>query len=191
MDDSALLVCDSPKGVDFYREFLLQNGIREVIVTASGEEARQHYIERSFDVCVINAPLRHESGEELAMDIAEKNSSQVILFVKAEIMEAVTERVEDFGVITVSKPISRQLFWSALKLAKVAQRRIEMASNENKKLLKKMEDLKLVTRAKLTLMQYLNLTEPEAHRYIEKQAMDERISRVEVARDILDTYYEG
>ena len=33
-------------------------------------------------------------------------------------MEEITEKVEDCGVITVAKPISRQMFWSALKLAR-------------------------------------------------------------------------
>lgn len=74
--------------------------------------------------------LRKESGEQLSIDIAEKNICQVILFVKAEYSEEIMDRVEDYGVITVSKPISRQMFWSALKLARVAQRRITMAQKK-------------------------------------------------------------
>ena len=103
-------------------------------------------------------------------------------------MEEITERVEDFGVITVSKPISRQMFWSALKLAKVTQKRIDMAQMENMKLQKKIEDLKLVSRAKCVLIEYQGMSEEEAHKYIERQAMDQRMTRVEVAKDILNRY---
>lgn len=60
------------------------------------------------------------------------------------------DRVEDYGVITVSKPISRQMFWSALKLARVAQRRITMAQKENAKLQKKLDSLKTVSQRKMS-----------------------------------------
>ena len=186
--DSALLICDSPKGTIFYKDFLEQNGYTHIEVVENGEEAKRKFIEGDFVVCVINSPLRVESGEELAISIAEKNVSQVILFIKAEIMEEVTSRVEDFGVITVSKPISKQMFWSALKLGKVAQRRIEMMRQENIKLRRKMDELKTVTRAKLILMQYDEMSEAEAHRFIEKKAMDDRISRLDVAKEIIETY---
>ena len=51
-----------------------------------------------------------------------------------------------------------------------------------------MEEIRLVDRAKCALIQYLSLTEPMAHRYIEKEAMDRRVSRREVAEGILRTY---
>ena len=46
----------------------------------------------------------------------------------------------------------------------------------------------MVDRAKCALIQYLHMSEPDAHRYIEKQAMDLRITRQEVAEEILKTY---
>ena len=52
----------------------------------------------------------------------------------------------------------------------------------------KMEEIRIVNRAKLLLIEQLKMTEKEAHRYIEKQAMDLRISRAEVARSILINY---
>ena len=52
----------------------------------------------------------------------------------------------------------------------------------------KIQEIRLVTRAKWTLIQCLGMSEEEAHRYIEKQAMDNRISRREVAKRGLTTY---
>ena len=43
-------------------------------------------------------------------------------------------------------------------------------------------------RAKCVLIQYLNMTETQAHRYIEKQAMDLRTTRRQIAEGILKTY---
>ena len=185
---SALIVCDTPKGVEFYRDFLLENDYDQIEVIENPDEAKRRLVDMDYDICLINAPIKGESGEQLSIDIAEKNICQVILFVKSEYMDEITESVEDYGVITVSRPINKQMFWSALKLAKVAQRRISMAHKENDKLKGKLEDLKLVSRAKCLLISYESKSEEEAHKYIEKSAMNERLSRVEVAQIVIRKY---
>ena len=52
----------------------------------------------------------------------------------------------------------------------------------------KMEEIRIVNRAKWILIRELKLDEPEAHRYIEKQAMDRCISKRIVAEEIIKTY---
>lgn len=183
--ERALIVCDNEKGTSFYKSFLKENGILDYMDVDNGPKAKRTLMDYDFDICIINGPLNGQSGEELAIDIAETNVCQVLLFVKAEYFDEVTEHVEDYGVITVSKPINRQLFWQALKLAHVAQRRINMAQKESKKLEKKLKDMKIISRAKLLLIISKDITEEEAHKYIEKKAMDERLPRVQVALDII------
>ena len=48
--------------------------------------------------------------------------------------------------------------------------------------------MKLINRAKFMLMQYLGFDENQAHKYLEKQAMDKRITRLEVAIEIIKIY---
>ncbi len=186
--ERALIVCDSEKGTDFYKSFLKENGIVDIVLADNGPEGKRKILDYDFDICIINGPINGQSGEQLSIDIAEKNICQVILFIKAERLEEITEHVEDYGVITVSKPINKQLFWQALKLARVAQRRINMAHKESAKLEKKLEDMKLVSRAKLLLITNLGISEESAHKYIEKEAMDSRLTRVEVAQTIIKQY---
>ena len=52
----------------------------------------------------------------------------------------------------------------------------------------KMAEIRLVNRAKWLLIERENMTEAEAHRYLEKRAMDLRVSRVEVAKQVIQTY---
>jgi response regulator NasT len=59
---------------------------------------------------------------------------------------------------------------------------------ENEGLHRKIEELRIVNRAKYILMQYLSFTEEQAHRYIEKQAMDLRQTKIKIAENILKTY---
>ena len=60
--------------------------------------------------------------------------------------------------------------------------------SEKRDLLKKLDDMRLINRAKLVLMQNMGFTEEQAHKHIEKRAMDMRRTRAEVAMDILKTY---
>lgn len=53
---------------------------------------------------------------------------------------------------------------------------------------KSADEIRLIERAKEVLIEYLKMTEAQAHRYIEKQAMDMRITRREVAESIIKTY---
>ncbi len=184
----ALIVCDVPKGVESFRDFLMKNGYDDIVSCDDGEKAKRKLVSDDFDVCIVNSPIRGMSAEELAKDISEKNICQVLLFVKVELLEEVTENVEDYGIITVGKPINRQLFWSALKLAKAAQRRIDMAKQENEKLRFKLDNLKLVSRAKCLLISYEGMSEEDAHKYIEKKAMNDRVGRVDVAKEIINQY---
>jgi response regulator NasT len=186
--DSALIVSQGEKGVAFLTEMLTLAVVSNVSAVQTAEEARRHLLDMDYDLCVILAPLPDESGVRLAENIAGKGLSEVILIVKAEQFEEVSGQVEDRGVLTVSKPVNKALFWNAIKMAHAAHQRFQILQNEKRKLLQKIEDLRVIDRAKCLLISYLSMTEPEAHKYIERQAMDMRVTRRDVAEEILRTY---
>ena len=186
--ESALIVCEMPKSSDYFRDILLQNKCDDIQAVRTGQEARRILAERDFDLCIINAPLKDEYGENLSKDISTHYLSQIILVVKAELYDEVTEKVEDYGVLTVPKPINKSLLWSAIKYADTAMRRMNNIRKQNEKLMQKLDDVRNIGRAKLLLITYMGMSEEEAHRYIEKQAMDMRMTKREVADNILKTY---
>ncbi len=186
--ESVLLIASSEKGSDLISDILSSSSIYQITVIRSGGEARRLLLEQDFDLVIINAPLRDESGESLSRTIASKGISQVILLVKSEFYEAMTAVCEGDGVLTVSKPINKAVFWSALALARSARNRIKKVQAENTQLKQKIEDIRIVDRAKYILISYMNMSENEAHRYIEKQAMDMRTTKRAIAEGILKTY---
>lgn len=186
--NSVLIVSSSEKGKAFLEEFLKLNSYEEIVITSCSCEARRILIEKSFDLCIINAPLSDESGTNLALDIVNKTMAQVMLLVRSETTDKVSAKVEDFGVFVVSKPVKRQVFLNALKLITASSNRMKGLKNENVQLQKKIEDIRFIDRAKCVLIEYLKMTETEAHRFIEKQSMDLRITKKEVAVRILKTY---
>jgi response regulator NasT len=186
--DNVLIVSCSDKATEFITELLDAAGYLQIAVSESCAQARRLLLARDFDLLIINAPLKDESGESLARQVASKGSSQVMLAVGSEHFDAVSAICEDDGVLTISKPVNRAVFWSALKLAKSAQSRLKRAHAENAKLKQKIEDIRIADRAKCLLISYMGMSEQEAHRYIEKQAMDMRCTKREVAEGILKTY---
>lgn len=186
--DKALIICDSPKGTEFFQSFLTSSGYSEIEVATNPDEGRRKFGQNDYNIVLINAPMKNESGEQLAIEIAEQNITQVILMVPVEFMDQISSKVESFGVITVAKPINKTLFASAIKLAEVTQRRVDLVRIENRKLKKKMDELKLISRAKCILVSALGVDEEGAHKYIEKQAMDERMTRCEVAKEVISRF---
>ncbi|WP_078681825.1 MULTISPECIES: ANTAR domain-containing response regulator [Clostridium] len=185
---NSVLIVSSSKNTKVFFDELLKNSYEEMIIAKNGSEARRVLIERTFDLCIINAPLSDEFGTDLAINIINTNLMQVMLIVKSEIADEVSAKVEDFGVFVISKPINRQIFWNALKLMTAAHNRIRGLKDENTKLQKKIEDIKFVDRAKCVLIEYLNMSEAQAHKFIEKQAMDRRITKKDLAIEILKFY---
>ncbi len=203
--ESALVVTHSDKGLDSITGSLKAASIHDIVVRASCGDARRTLLERDFDLVFVNAPLSDESGERFSREIAGKGASQVLLLVKAEFMEEISaawvlllvkaEFMEEIsaaceadGVLTVSKPVNKAILWSSLKLANAAWNRLKRAQAENDRLKQKIEDIRAVDRAKCLLISRLHMSEGQAHRHIEKQAMDSRATRRAVAEEILRKY---
>jgi len=186
--NSVLLACGRDKSREALTGLLVTSDFSQVSVAENGSEARRMLLAADYDLIIIDAPLPDEFGHDFALYAAENTASGVLILVKAELADSVAAKAEDYGVAVVAKPMNRQLFFQAVKLVTVSRRRLLGLRDENLQLQKKIEEIRLVDRSKYALMQYLKMTEPQAHRYIEKQAMDLRITRREVALNILKTY---
>ena len=75
-----------------------------------------------------------------------------------------------------------------MKMINAMRKRILGLRDQNIKLQKKIDEIRIVNRAKFALMQYLQFTEQQAHRYLEKQAMDMRKTKKEIALEIIKIY---
>jgi len=186
--ESALIVSHPKKETAFLAELLGLASIRRIVSAKSVDSAQKFILLEDFDLVVVNAPLRDEGGESFAGRVASKGASKVILLARNECLDSVSALCEEGGVLAVSKPVDKTLFLSALSLAKSAQSRIKRIQAENVQLKQKIEDIRIIDRAKCMLISIMKMTEQEAHRYIEKQAMDMRSTRRIVAEGILKLY---
>ena len=105
--------------------------------------------------------------------------------VKSVNSDMILSKVSDYGIFVIAKPFTKSIFVQGFKFVLTSLSRLTALKNEHSKLIKKVDDIKRIDRAKCLLIQYNKLTEDEAHKYIEKQAMNLRTSRREVADKII------
>ncbi len=186
--ESVLIVSYTEKSAETILHIMKKFSCKNVTIAKTCGDARRLALDYDYDLFIINSPVYNESGESLAKELITNGTGQVILIVKNDIYEYISSNVEDFGVITVPKPISKNLLWIALKISKATNARLKKIQKDNTKLTKKIEDIRIIDRAKCLLISHLNMSEIQAHKYLEKKAMDSRKSKREVAENILKTY---
>ena len=185
---AVLVVSSSEKFNTALLPFLPAARYAPVVCVGSVCAARQMLTERSFDMVLINAPLPDEFGARFALDVSTDSDAGVLLFVRSEQYTEVQCKVEGQGIFVLSKPTGPQLLSQTLALLSAARERFRRVQQQAETLSEKMEEMRLCNRAKWLLVDRLKMTEPDAHRYIEKTAMDRCVTRRSVAESIIKTY---
>ena len=127
-------------------------------------------------------------GENHVQELVEKTDAGVVFLVKAAAAEQLLTPMSEQGVLLVCKPFSNTLFLQAIHIAAASNHRLLRLRQENAKMQEKIAQVRLVSRAKCCLIEREGMTEADAHRLIEKRAMDTRRDRAEIAQEILDSY---
>lgn len=185
---STLVVSASDKFDEYIKPILSAAHCEPVTFADSIAAAKRQVLEKPYDFVLINAPLPDEPGTKFAIDVSAGRSTVCLLFVKAELFADIRGKVTPHGVFTLAKPLSTTAVMHGLDFLAAARERLRGLEKKAVSIEEKMEEIRLVNRAKWLLIDNLKMTEPDAHRYIEKQAMDTCVTRREVAESILRTY---
>lgn len=184
----ALIVSAGTSANEYLCARLGELGYARPLILPSGAEARRRMAETEFELILVNAPLPDEFGHELCVDAAAGTDAGVILLMKAAAAEQMEAALTEQGVMVLAKPFSNALFIQTVRIAAAGNRRMQRLRADYRRLQDKLSQLRLVSRAKVCLITQRGMTEDEAHRYIEKLAMDSRRSRGEVAQEVLDSF---
>ena len=182
----ALFVSAGASSNEYISARLTELGYARPIIVPSAAEARRRMLDSDFELIVVNSPLPDEFGHELGTDAVTKTDAGVILLTKSATADQIADKLQEFGVLVLGKPFTGAQFRQAVQLAASNYKRLAVLRAENAKLLDKIAQLRLVDRAKCYLIEKKHYTETEAHRLIEKMAMDTRRPRGEIAQEILE-----
>jgi len=183
-----LLVSASQKMNDALMPLLAASHCSLAEVTADIASARRSLLENEYDIVIVNTPLPDEFGVKFAIDICEESNTGVMLLVKAEHFPELNAKTAPLGVLCISKPTSAPVISQSLTLICAMREKLRRMEQKAASIEDKMEEIRLTNKAKWLLVEQLKMTEPDAHRYIQKTAMDKGLSKRAVAESIIRMY---
>ena len=164
-------------------EMLTEAGYEVVAQATNGLEAIALAKEFKPDLAILDVKMPELDGISAAQEIIEISP---VLMLTAFSQRELVERARDAGVMAyVVKPFSINDLTPAIEIAISRHLQMRSLKDEVVDLHERLETRKIVDRAKGILMAAMNLSEPEAFSWIQRAAMDRRISMKAVAEAVI------
>lgn len=189
--ENVLIVSSNKNVSEVLTKFLNESFRCSVRTVSTASEARGIVSgNQALELVMINIPLSDERGTELAEYISENTPAGCIIMIKAESAEKIMDWADKCNIILAAKPFSRQVLFQIIKAVEMSIKRTWSLYEETVRLEKKIDEIRLIDKAKFMLMQYKHMTEDEAHSYIEQYAMRKRKKKIIAASEIIDDINE-
>lgn len=185
---SVLIVSASEKFQSGLRSLLPESAYSPIATAASVGAAERARNGQDFDFVFVNSPLPDDAGIRFAIDCCRAGGTVVLLFAAAALYDSIQSRVEKHGVFVLPRPVPRDAILRGLNWMAAARERLRSYEKKVQPVEEKMEEIRLVNRAKWLLISELKMSEPDAHHYITHQAMDRCCSKRTVAEEIIRLY---
>lgn len=185
---SVLIVSASEKFQSGLRSLLPESAYSPIATAASVGAAERARTGQDFDFVFVNSPLPDDAGIRFAIDCCRAGGTVVLLFAAAALYDSIQSRVEKHGVFVLPRPVPRDTILRGLNWMAAARERLRSYEKKVQPVEEKMEEIRLVNRAKWLLISELKMSEPDAHHYITHQAMDRCCSKRTVAEEIIRLY---
>ena len=166
-------------------EILKDQGLDVVAETDNGKTAVELAQKHRPDLVLMDVKMPIMDGITAAEEIAKEQIAPVVLLTAFSQKELVDRAVEAGAMAYVVKPFSPNDLVPAIEVAISRYEQIRALEKEVGTIRDQFETRKLVDRAKSLLITKMNLTEPEAFRWIQKTSMDRRLSMREVSDTII------
>ena len=164
-------------------EMLQEAGYEVVAQATNGEEAIALATEYKPDLAILDVKMPVLDGISAAEKII---SIAPVLMLTAFSQRELIDRARDAGVMAyVVKPFTIGDLVPAIEIAISRHTQMKSLADEVADLHERLETRKMIDRAKGILMKALNLSEPEAFSWIQRAAMDRRLTMKEVANAVI------
>ena len=166
-------------------ETLREHGFDVVAEVGDGALALAAVIEHKPDLVVMDIKMPNMDGLTAAEQMAGHKVAIVLLTAFSQ--KELVDRANQAGAMAyVVKPFTPNDLMPAVEIALSRHSQLIALEHEISDLNERFETRKLVDRAKGLLNEKMNLTEPEAFRWIQKASMDRRLTMQEVAQTVIE-----
>ena len=164
-------------------EMLTEAGYEVIAQAENGAVAVELAKKHKPDLAILDVKMPEMDGITAAEQII---LLAPVLMLTAFSQRELVERARDAGVMAyVVKPFSINDLVPAIEIAISRHKQMKSLEDEVADIYERLETRKVIDRAKGILMKAMNLSEPESFSWIQKTAMDRRISMKEVANAII------
>ena len=166
-------------------EMLVDEGYDVVAQAGDGQTAIELAEQHRPDLVVLDVKMPRLDGIAAAQRIAEQRIAPVVILTAFSQRDLV-DRARDAGAMAyLVKPFTQTDLVPAIEMAVSRFSELRLLEAEVADLTDRLETRKAVDRAKSVLQQQLSLSEPDAFRWIQKTAMDLRLSMRQVADGVI------
>ena len=181
-DTHSVLVVTKDSKVSALVSAIMIAPLFDLSLCSNFNEARRMCSERVYNIILVD--FSDGEGTDFAVDISDSTST-VLLLAPTHLYEQISYKIEPYGILTVATPFDQFNFYSMIKAAIAVQYKVQILSSQTIKLKEKMEEIRLINRAKLLLIEKKSMSEMDAHHYIEKTAMDAGLKKIAAAKNII------
>lgn len=126
--------------------------------------------------------------DDLLLTAGKNPRTQILLLTGREMYAQTAYRCRKYPIYVLTLPLKRQVLAEMLRMYLTMRSRLLEKEADLQRLRKKMNEITIVTKAKCLLIQERQMTEEGAHYYLEKRAMDDGQTKLEVAAAIIRMY---
>ena len=156
------------------------------LVTADGLDEAERKLAQLDPALVVwqcDAPALRQ-----CVRLAEGSEAVFLLLVRPGTYEAVWRFVQAAGICVMSWPAPQEVFRQTLRNLLLLKKSLRAMQEKTDQLQSQLQDMKRIQKAKSLLMNQLGMSEADAHRWIEKAAMDRCVKKREIAETIIRMY---
>ena len=189
MEKKIVIVDDEPITRMDIRDILEAEGYNVVGEAADGFDAIEVCKKSLPDMVLMDIQMPILDGLKASKKIMNDNLAGGILLLTAFNDIEFIEKAKDVGAFGyLVKPLDEKSFISTLEMCLARGRDFKKLRNDLEKLNKKLDERKVVEKAKGMLMKECSISEDEAYKKIRKLSMDKRCTMSEIAQTILIAY---
>jgi len=167
-------------------ETLTAQGYEVVGEADNGQRAIELVEDLAPDVVLMDISMPVMDGLSATRSITERSLAPVVILTAFSQRDLIDQATQAGAMSYIVKPFSETDLVPAIELARARFEQLVTLEAEVSDLETRFETRKFVDRAKTLLQQRLEITEPEAFRWIQKTSMDRRLTMKDVAQTVID-----
>lgn len=155
------------------------------VISKDLSEAKRLLSGKAFDIVIVNPPIGQDFCIEFAKEISGKDNIALLFSVPESHYEDFRALLTPYGIFTLLRPASEKTLNQTIDNLIALRERLRLTEKKVVSVEEKMAEIRLINRAKWALIEKKNMSEEEAHKYIEKNSMDNSIKRAEFCERLI------